>query len=274
MKYGKLFKNYQCQFIMNNFNKKLEQLKETLQTNEITQARLQGKQSAYQQVLDVLPPDTKNDETLDCPVCHKPMTSQEREAVVQTIEQNIEQLSIESQELEIQQIELNNIYQQLTEQINDIGQFQASLATHLNFKSLISKLSLSELLPKVQYHQLEFSTILNELQQEVSSYQRMLAEIEQEMAQFLAIQHRLQELGYHSPEAASDRLVKLEIRSLTLRAAESATQESLGIQRNQNIQVIYEQIAQLWATFTGNTNWRIELDSDGMPKLKNQRLFI
>jgi len=251
-----------------------QQLKETLQTNEITQARLQGKQSAYQQVLDVLPPDTKNDETLDCPVCHKPMTSQERESVAQTIEQNIEQLSIESQKLDTQRIELNNIYQQLTEEINDIGQFQASLATHFNFKSLITKLSLSELLPKVQYHQLEFSTILNELQQEAYSYQRMLAEIEQETAQFLAIQHRLQELGYHSPEAASDRLVKLEIRSLTLRAAESATQESLGLQRNQNIQVIYEQIAQLWATFTGNTNWRIELDSDGMPKLKNQAGYL
>jgi ABC-type cobalamin/Fe3+-siderophores transport system ATPase subunit len=246
----------------------LQQLKKTQQTHDITQARLQGEQSAYQQILDVLLSE-KNDEMRDCPVCHKSMTSQERETVVQKIEQYIEQLSIESQELDTQRIELTNHYQQFTEQIHDIEQFQTSLATHLKFKSLIAKLSLSELLPKVQYHQLEFSTILNELQQQDTSYQRMIAELEQQTAQFLAMQHRLQELGYHSPEQASDELVKLEIRSLTLRAAESATQESLGIQRNQNIQVIYEQIAKLWATFNGHNNWHVELDTNGMPKLKN-----
>jgi DNA repair exonuclease SbcCD ATPase subunit len=247
----------------------LQQLKKNQQTNEMTQARLQGQQSAYQQILDVLPLETKNDEILDCPVCHKQMTSQERKTVTQKIEQDIEQLSIESQELDTQRIELNNLYQQLSEQIHDIEQFQTSLATHLKFKSLIAKLSLSELLPKIQYHQLEFSTLLNELQQQASSHQRMIAELEQKTAQFLAMQHRLQELGYHSPEAASDGLVKLEIRFLTLRAAESATQESLGIQRNQNIQVIYEQISRLWATFTGNHHWHVELDTNGMPKLKN-----
>jgi DNA repair exonuclease SbcCD ATPase subunit len=141
---------------------------------------------------------------------------------------------------------------------------------HVRFQSIDPNAPFGDYLPRVQSLQQTLDNRLSTLQQEAASVEQKIAELEPERAQFLTVQVRLRNLGYESPEEASDGLVKLEIRSLTLRAAESATQETLATQRNTNMLAIYEQVAQVWKAFTGDDNWRVDLDAEGIPRLENQ----
>jgi exonuclease SbcC len=248
----------------------IQQVTETIQTNQMTQARFQGEQGAYQRILEVLQPYTDSNETLPCPVCQNLMTEPERETVIQNLKQKIKQLSIEAQQLNLQQLDLNKNQHNLHAQLADLDNLLNKITHHLNFQSLVSQLPFGKLLPERMQAYQKDREMITHLQQEAHSFEQMIAELEQETAQFLTLQRRLYDLGSNSPEEAREGLIKLEIRSLTLRAAEAATQETLGLQRNQHIQTIYQQLARLWSTFTDDNTWQVELDSEGMPKLENQ----
>jgi len=100
-----------------------------------------------------------------------------------------------------------------------------------------------------------------------------------ERAEFLAIGRRLQSSGFENPEDVTEELVQLETRSLSLRAALTASQETLAYQRNSDIQAIYGQIARVWEAFSSwNRNWRSELqdrswqvglDKEGAMRMKD-----
>jgi chromosome segregation ATPase len=84
-----------------------QQTFDAIQTNKVTQARLQGEQSAYQRLLDVLQPYAERTKTLPSPVANKPMSHTGWEEFIQTIQDNIKQQPVELQKLKNQQVELN-----------------------------------------------------------------------------------------------------------------------------------------------------------------------
>jgi ATPase subunit of ABC transporter with duplicated ATPase domains len=88
-------------------------------------------------------------------------------------------------------------------------------------------------------------------------------------ADYLVLDNRLNNLGYTSPEEARERLVGLEVRALSLRAASQAAEETLTTQRNLDMDEMYAQLARVWGVFSDNDSWRIELDQEGIPTLRD-----
>lgn len=97
-----------------------------------------------------------------------------------------------------------------------------------------------------------------------------MAELEKFQSEYLAIQNRLQTMGYECPEEVSQSLVALEVRALTLRAALQASEETLIAQRNIDMQNIYTHIGRLWEAFSEESGWQIELNREGLPTLRNE----
>jgi DNA repair exonuclease SbcCD ATPase subunit len=122
----------------------------------------------------------------------------------------------------------------------------------------------------MQATQARAASIPTELEEKATNLEQQIADLENARAEYLAVQQRLRILGYASPDEASKALVGLEVRSLSLRAAHRAAQETLTTQRNTDMAAIYDQVARIWDAFTGYTNWRIELDTSGMPTLQDR----
>ncbi len=77
-------------------------------------------------------------------------------------------------------------------------------------------------------------------------------------------------MGYATPEEASEALVELEVRSLSIRAASEAAQQTLTAQRNTDMESIYAQVARVWSVFRGKEDaWRVQLDDEGTPTLED-----
>jgi DNA repair exonuclease SbcCD ATPase subunit len=100
--------------------------------------------------------------------------------------------------------------------------------------------------------------------------ERQMETLEKDRASHLAMKKQLENLGYSSPEEASEALVGLEIRALSIRASAKAASETLTAQQTTDLQGIYGQIAQVWSAFLGEDNWHLQLNLDGMPILKNK----
>lgn len=248
----------------------LQETQENVRQQQIAQAHLAGERTGYQRVLNILSPYAGQIETLPCPVCGKLMTNSERERVIQEIEGNLQRLDQELQRLNQHQTETEAIQDKLTQQIAGLRELRNNLA-HITFQSVRSEATVAELQQITRVQQVaRIKDELLQLQEQVEQLQMKLSDIESEKANYLAIQNRLRNMGYSSPKKATDTLVGLEVRSLTLRAARQAAQETLTAQRNLDMEAIYAQLARVWGAFADSQSWRIELDRQGMPSLENQ----
>ena len=228
-------------------------------------ARLEGEQSAYQDILDILEPYTGRAETLPCPVCGKPMTSSEREGIIRDIRGNMDRIAGEARELDARLAEAERALVRLKEQVEGLHELRNAVA-HIRFQSVNVDASVADLLRITRSRR---ASVPGDLQERVSALEQKITQLESERAEYLAIRHRLQSLGYASPEGASQALVGLEIRSLSLRAAHHAAQDTLTTQRNMDMEAIYDQVAHVWAAFSGEESWHVQLDAEGMPLLEN-----
>ena len=59
------------------------------------------------------------------------------------------------------------------------------------------------------------------------------------------------------------------MRLLSIRAASEATEITLATQQQTDMQSIYQQIADLWSSFTGVSGWEVEMDPQGYPTVIN-----
>jgi DNA repair exonuclease SbcCD ATPase subunit len=247
----------------------LQEVQDLVQQNQVAQARLEGEQVGYQRILDLLSPYAGRTETLPCPVCGKPMTNSEREGVIQEIQDNVQRLNQELQHLNRHQSEAKAIRHKLSQQVTGLRELRNNLA-HVTFQSVHAEATVAELQQITQVHQVgKIKNELGHLQEQVAFLEAKLAELENEKANYLAIQNRLRNLAYNTPEEASEALVGLEVRSLSLRAASRAAKGALTTQRNIDMEAIYAQLARVWGAFSGEQSWCIQLDQQGIPTLED-----
>ena len=243
--------------------------REQLHRHHLAHARLEGEQVGYQRVLDILEPFSGKTDTLPCPVCGKPMTTDERSLVMQNIYQELERLQRDIQGLEKQRAETQHNLDRQAQLLESLTDLRNQLV-HLSIQSISPQTPLREIEQIIGGRGGE--TVKNDIEESEATdqkLQQMLVDLDRVRADFLTLDNRLKSLGYDSPEEAREDLVGLEVRALTLRAASQAAEKTLTTQRDVDMGEIYAQLARVWAAFSGNDQWRIELDPQGIPTLEN-----
>lgn len=256
--------------LYNELEQGLTHAQEALQQNQVTQARLEGEQSAYQKILDLLVPYAGRAETLPCPVCGKPMTSGERDKITQDIQSNIQHTQEELASLRAQRTDFTREHDTLRARVSSLRELRNVLA-HGTFRSISSESSIANLMESTQSQQTRFQSESRNLEARAKQVEQEIAESEREKSQYLAIEQSLQRLGFDSPEQAREAIVALETRALALRAADRAARETLTRQRNVDMRSIYTQVARAWESFAGQGTWQMELDDAGLPILQDQQ---
>lgn len=228
-------------------------------------AQLRGQQSAYQEVLDILQPYAGRTETLPCPVCGKPLTPDERERAILTIRANLARTSAEAEQVDTERAGAERWLDATRAQLECLRELRSALLyTHL--PSVRPDTRIADL---IQATRREVEHAPARLEERARELEQQLRRLESDKAQYLAVRRRIQDLNCASPEDASSALVGLETRSLSLRAAHRAAQETLTTQRNLDMEAIYGQVSRVWGAFCGEDDWRILLDSKGRPRLED-----
>lgn len=256
--------------LFSKLKQQAEGAQSSAQKHQIALARLEGEQQAYQRVLDILLPYVGHTDTVPCPVCGKPMTVDERESVIQDIKANQGRITEEQKRLTMLQDEARRASDELEEQVESLRELRNFL-THVSFQSVNHSANITNLPDAVRLQLSELQDRLEELRQQARAIEEGIAGLESERAEYMTLQSRLQNLGYTALVEAREALVGLETRSLSLRAARRAAQDTLAVQRNVDMQAIYAQIAQVWEAFLGRKGWRLQLDSGGMPLLEDDQ---
>jgi DNA repair exonuclease SbcCD ATPase subunit len=233
-------------------------------------AHIEGEQTAYQQILEVLLPYADRVETLPCPVCSKPMTRSEREQVIQDVQGSMRRITQEAQAHRASLESDSRRHDELRNRMESLRELRNALV-HVSFQSVSPQATMTDLQESIRFQRGRFQDHLDVLQQKAKTLEQEIAHLEGEKAEYLTIQRGMQSLGYDSPEDARQALIDLETRYLSLRAASHAAQETLTTQRNTNIEAIYDQVARLWGAFVGRGDWRIQLDSEGMPVVESRQ---
>lgn len=231
-------------------------------------ARLGGETNSSQKVLDVLSPFADSSDTVPCPVCTKPMTVEEREEVIA----DIERLLRKNDEKTLTQSEASKEMRRMEK--DAIGQLRGvrelrNFLTHVSLRGIHQSATMDDLRKLVASEVDAISTRIGEKQAKLSMVEDDIKKLENERAEFSANQARLDHLGYSSIKEATNALVNLEIRSLSLRAANTAIKKTLTSQRDEDMKSIYSQISSLWGGFALNNEWQMQLDDSGMPTLQN-----
>jgi DNA repair exonuclease SbcCD ATPase subunit len=251
--------------LFGHLEEQASQLQSTIQQCQVDLARLEGERSTHQDVLDILEPYVGQLETAPCPVCSKPMTSSERDCIIRDIQGSVDRIGSEARELDERRSEAIQALNRLRWQMDALRELR-NVVAHTRVRFVSAQASVVEMMQVIRSRP---ASIPADLEEQASALERQIAQLESERAEYLAARHRLQNLGYDSPEEASAALVGLETRSLSLRAAHRAAQETLTTQRNVDMAAIYDQVARVWEVFTGDAHWRIELDTAGMPTLQD-----
>ena len=246
---------------INNLSKKRQEL-------AIQKARLEGEKQAQYKILAILEPYENRLETLPCPVCQKPMTDLERHSILSDLRMNDKKLELEINDLEQIDLQIKG----------DLEDLQVRFNTLKELRNVIAHANLSNIKPTSTFEQIvavvskddEKRSYLQTLENQRQEIQQRLSELQTQQAEYLTVQKRLAEFGFNQPEEVNDSLVALEVRSLSIRSAAQASQQTLVTQRNSDMRSIYSQIARLWGAFTGDEEWQIALDGKGLPTLENE----
>jgi DNA repair exonuclease SbcCD ATPase subunit len=240
-----------------------------IQKHQTGLARLDGEQVAYQRILDILLPYAGHTDAVPCPVCRKPMTAEEREYVVRDIQESLAQISSEREDLARLQHKATQELDELVDRTEGLRELRNFVA-HVSIRSVEPSARIDDLKDAVREESRQLSEHLKDLEKKAGALDENIAKLERERAEYLTLQSRLHDLGYTSLAEAREASIRLEIRSLSLRAAESAAQNTLAVQRNVDMEAIYAEVAQVWGSFMGREGWRVQLGNDGMPVLEDE----
>lgn len=271
-------KNESVLRLFSRLEQEMDRAQASHQDLQASRARLDGEKRGYQRVLDILAPLAERDGTVPCPVCAKPMTPVERRAVIDDLHRSIQRILAEAETIEDTLRRTSDESSFLREQWEALREMR-NVLTHVRFESLSPEATLADI-QRLFDQQVTVETHQDEERRiriaEIGSRQQTL---DGEKAEFIAISRRLESSGFESPEDVAEELVQLETRSLSLRAASAASQETLAHQRNSDIQAIYGQIARVWEAFSNqdrslrnerhDQNWHVELDKKGAVRVED-----
>lgn len=241
----------------------LDQRKEKTVEIEKDLARLGGQKDSYNQVMEILKTVDKTD-TVPCPVCKKPLTSQEQHSV--EIETSDSLLKI-SNEINTAQKDLDYSKRQLQEAnrfLESVRDIRNDLV-HNRYTDINPDMALNELIETVSYK--SENPQLNELTSRQDGIKRQVDLIEKQQADYISIQTQLRSRGFSQPSELQDAQIKIEERYLTLLAADEAVDRTLADMQNVDLVMIYEQIATIWNNFIRYGKWHLKFDQDGNPVL-------
>lgn len=231
-------------------------------------ARHEGEKQGYQKTLLVIEPYENRSETLPCPVCQKPMTGPERQSVLAEIHTALIGLDQQIAALRTEQARNEDALRELKRQLDLLRELQ-NLIAHGNITDLKPDSSFEQIVSAANKAS-EKKEYLGELERQRREIQQRISKLQTDQAAFIAVQKRLNDFGFQQPEEVGETLVNMEIRLLSLRAASQAVENTLVVQRNQDLQCIYKQIAQLWGAFIGDDDWQVAIDAKGMVTLQNE----
>jgi DNA repair exonuclease SbcCD ATPase subunit len=254
---------------LEHFQGRLNEIEQNLTHIRMQSAHFDGQEQAYRRILELLVPYENSAETVLCPVCRKPLTPQERTLIRNEVNGEIN--ALEEQRAKIQQAknELSKAKVGLEKQIALLQPIR-NLIAHTELPDINARMSYSELTNVVRALIKEEAIKRQQhLSQERSTANKRLRELEAHQSEYLSIRKRLRDLGFDTPQALLDELVRIEVRLLSMRAASQATETTLATQQRSEMRSIYQQIAGLWSNFTGIEGWGVEMDMRGYPFVVN-----
>lgn len=235
-------------------------------------ARLDGQDGAFQRILSLLEPYQDSSDTVPCPVCQKPLTRSERQSILETIKNDIETLKQERQRRLQQKQIAQNQTQAFQEQVSRLQSLRNILA-HTELPGVHPAQPFDKIADAVANLTSEEENVrIAELEEKQKTARRYLADLESHRSEYHAIQKRLNDFNYRSPEELDDEIVRIEIRMLSIRAALRATEATLRDQQNTDMRIVYEQIADLWSSFREEEGWGVRFNAAGFPVIHNSEM--
>ncbi len=253
---------------MNNLELNVENLTNKSHELELQRAHFEGEKQALQNVLSILVPYENRVETLPCPVCQKPMSEPERHSILSGLRERDHKFEYVIDLLVQKNLSINRNLEDIRFRLATLRDVR-NVIVHGKLPN-IGQSSTFEQIREIISQSNEKQNYLQTLESQRQEIQHRLSELQDQMADYLAIQKRLVDYGFNQPEEVNDTLVALEVRSLSIRSAAQASQQTLLTQRNSDMQSIYVQIGRLWGAFTGEEDWQIALDGKGLPTLVNE----
>jgi exonuclease SbcC len=226
-------------------------------------ARLRGQRDSYQRVMEILEGVDKID-LVPCPICKKPMTSQEQHEVELETVNNIEKITEEINSLQVDVDISIKLINDLTVYLESIRDIRNDLV-HNKYSQIDHTLPLTELIQAVQNQSTNEQLV--KLTERQNSFNFQIKELEQQQAEFISIKTQLNNLGFSQPSELKEAQIKNEERNLVLSAADDAIGRTLSDLQNFDLEPIYEQIARIWNNFIRYGTWHLKFDSKGTPLL-------
>ncbi len=245
----------------------VQRLAGEIEEGEKSLSSLEERKENCRRILELLSGTGQEKEEVACPICKKPMTPTERQAVseetsslILSIDADIDALKkkIDSSRTSLHQVQTN--LESLREIRNGIVHGQAE---DFSDQMSISQMQAAIGRAREQPRQREIDEKIKTIQDQVNG-------LEKARANFISVHNQLQEKGFSSPEDILDSLVQIETRLLTLTAAKEAIEATLADLRDGRLGSIYQQITAVWNNFIQHGQWHLRFDADGSPLLEEE----
>jgi len=235
--------------------------------------RLKGRKEAQEDVLRLLQPrelPAEDTSVIPCPVCRKPLSHEERKQILSDIEGDMLVILGQQREAKAELAREEAKRAAAREDMAMLDEYtKRTTEWAARYPAIKSASGAREKLAALQKD-------LRQADKEATELGNRLKALRDTSWALSALNQQLESLGFASLAQARQGLVGLTKAELLLEASRVAIEQTVAEQRGQNLQEVYQQIAEAWQTFVQRSEWSVELDSDGRPSLRDldqQRTF-
>jgi DNA repair exonuclease SbcCD ATPase subunit len=254
------------------FQQKIIEQQENISELEKILARFKGQRDSLDKVLELVSVIMDTQIQVDCPVCKKPMTTDERLQVIQDTNDDIGRVDNAISDLEREASSAKRLLKETSFYLEALREIR-NLIVHNQFSKLAPQMSIPEIIKALTFEKEKVHA--HDLQDRMKVANEQLRNIETERANYLTLQSQLQQQGFSTPEDVVDKLVQIETRQISLGVASTAVEKTLADLRDVQLTYIYRQIAEVWNNFLRHGKWQLRIDQEGKPILveKSDREF-
>jgi len=226
--------------------------------------RLKGRKEAREDALRLLKPSdltAEDTSTIPCPVCRKPLSHEERKQILGDVEEEILVILGEQRDTEA---ELAREDTKRAAALADMGTLEEYSRRTTEWAARYPAIQ-----SPTAAHE-KAAALKNDLRRaddESAERRHQLKTLRDASSALSALSQKVESLGFASLAAARQGLVGLTKAELVLEASRRAIEQTVAEQRDQNLQEVYQQIAEAWQTFVQRSEWTVEFESDGRPSV-------
>ncbi len=244
----------------------IQLLEERARDTRESVGRFKGQNEAHEDALRLLqPPDLVPGDrrTIPCPVCRKDLTYEERIEIIDEIQKKMDDL-VRSQRdaerlLKRQDTALRKAQAELDSLVECASRMKRWMERYPDVKTLNVARSRMRTLQE-ELRQVEFTG------EKCRDELRNLRDIASSLS---VLKERLETLGFHDLASLRRGLVTLTKAELVFDACRGAITATIGEQRDQNLQEVYQEIAETWQKFVERSEWTVQFAQDGKPSLRD-----